>query len=288
MFEPSDLAWHNGKLVDREAAAPSIASHSLHLGIGVFDGMMAYWNGDHHLVFRQAAHLSRFRAGAARMGLEVRWSETELAAGIAALLERQSGVTVYVRPIAYRGGPQINITGSAAMPVDVAIFTVVAPRNTQRSLRCRISPYQRISAQAIPVHWKICGSYVNSYLARREAEGAGYDEAILLDRNGLIAEASAANIFFLAGSKLVTPAVTHDIFPGITRQVILEWANSCGVETEEVAIRPDTLAAFDGAFLCSTLMEIAPITSIDDVSYATPDQLPYRDLLRWFRNQALA
>ncbi|NER31341.1 MAG: branched chain amino acid aminotransferase, partial [Symploca sp. SIO1C4] len=211
MFDASPLSWHNGKIVPREQAAPSVASHSLHLGIGVFDGMMAYWNRDHYYIHQIKEHLYRFQQGAQKMGLNLPWTIDELRSGIQSLLEEIPQKDYYIRPIVYRSVPQINVTGSDDMPIDVAIFGVTAPRNIDKALICHISPYERVSSLAIPVSWKICGTYVNSYLVRRAAEAKGFDDGIMLDRQGRIAEASAANLFLLQGNTLVTPQLTPDI-----------------------------------------------------------------------------
>src|SRR5271165_2063702 len=124
MTHASRYSWHNGSITEREAGAPSVASISFHLGTGVFDGMMAYWNRDHYYLHRGEEHLVRFRHGAARMGLSVPWSVDEMLRGIHELLELEPKGTQYVRPIAFRGAPELWVTGSEGRPVDVAIFTV--------------------------------------------------------------------------------------------------------------------------------------------------------------------
>lgn len=269
MFEPTMLAWHNGQIVERESAAPSIASHSLHLGIGVFDGMMAYWNGHSHNILEGDRHLERFRNGTNGMDLRFPWSHEDLCKGIYELLSHHPGEDLYIRPIAYRPAPQINVTGIDEMQTDVAIFGVHVPPAGQKAIACHISPIQRISGAAMPVHWKICGAYVNSYLVRREAEKAGFMEGIMLDRHGNIAEASAANVYFMEGDHLVTPEITPDIFPGITRTIIAGIAGRLGVDVQSRTISPDQLDGFSGAFLCASLMEIAPISRIGELAFAT-------------------
>src|SRR4051812_39350701 len=121
MSQVSAYCWSNGEIKDREKGAPSVASISFHLGTGVFDGVMAYWNDDHYYIHRAEAHLARFRLGAAKMGLAFSWSVEELLAGIRDLLRLEPEGTQYIRPIAFRGGPELWVTGAEGRPVDVTI-----------------------------------------------------------------------------------------------------------------------------------------------------------------------
>lgn len=279
--EPAPIVWHNGRLVEREQAAPSIASHSLHLGIGVFDGIMAYWNGGRYYVHRLEAHLDRMVNSAAQIGLGFDWSPPDLAAGIEALLADLPARTYYLRPIAYRSVPQLSF--SDEMPVDVTVLAVAIARDRVKPLSCHISPYQRISGQAVPIAWKLCGTYINSYLSRRAAERSGFDDALLLDQCGRLTEAAAANLFLIEGDRLVTPALTPHIFPGITRATLLDIAQGLGVEVIERDLYPADLAAFDGAFLAATMMEIKPIARIDPHRYDTAEHPLFQAVLREFQ-----
>jgi len=281
IFAPAAIAWHNGKLVEREQAAPSIASHSLHLGVGVFDGIMAYRNQDHYYIHRLDAHLDRLRHGSMQMGLEFDWSNADLRSGLLALLAEIPPNNYYIRPIVYRSGAYLNF--SDTMPVDVTILAVTIARDVDKPLRCHISKYERVSGSAIPVTWKICGTYVNSYLSRRAAEQDGFNDAIMLDANGQITEATAANIFFLQQDKLVTPALNPNIFPGITRSTLLDIAQNLNIEVVERDIKPAEIGEFDGAFLAATMMEIKPIASIDSFEYKSSDRPLFQLFLHQFR-----
>src|ERR1700704_331885 len=149
MTHASTYAWCNGEVVEREAGAPSIASISFHLGLGVFDGMMAYWNHDHYYVHRAEDHLHRFCYGAGRMGMKIPWSVDQMCRGIEELLVREPKGTQYVRPIAYRRGPELWVTGAEGRPVDVSIFTVRtdAHRDIDHPIRCHVSDIERISSR---------------------------------------------------------------------------------------------------------------------------------------------
>lgn len=280
----SKHSWFNGEITLREVGAPSVASINFHLGTGVFDGLMAYRNGDHVYLHRAEEHLVRFQAGAARLGLKFGWTVKELLSGIRELLAREPQVTQYIRPIAYRREPELWVTGSEGRPVDVCIFTVQVARDNDESITCQISPVERISSRAIPAHTKVSGAYVNSFNARRTAERAGFDDGIMLDREGRLAEASAANVFAIWRGCLLTPPTNPDVFPGVTRQVILDLARDCGIDAHEHDLRPAELRDIDGLFLCSTLMEIRAVSRLDERELDTSTNAMFRAIVAAFRN----
>jgi branched-chain amino acid aminotransferase len=285
MTQASAHCWHNGQIQDRENGAPSVASISFHLGTGVFDGIMAYWNRDHYYVHRVEEHLIRFRQGAACMGLVFSWSVEELLAGILELLKHEPEGTQYIRPIAFRGGPELWVTGAEGRPVDVSIFTVRTDshRDLNVPISCELSPIERISSRSIPRQIKVSGAYVNSFLARRTAEKSGFDDGLMFDREGHLSEASAANVFLITGDRLITPRLKSDVFPGITRRVLLEIARDCGIETHESELLRQDLAGIDGAFVCSTLMEVRAISRLGQRPLPTVELLAYRTLVNAFR-----
>lgn len=263
----SDLAWVDGQLVPREQGAPSLASSTFHMGTGVFDGIMAYWNGDHFHLHRVREHLERFRTGCARMDLPFSWTVEELEAGIRELLAACPRRTQYIRPIAFRGAPEIMLVASRELAVNVCIFAVEAARDVREPMRGTIVPVERVSSRAIPVSWKVCGTYANSFLAQRLAYERGADVGVLLDGAGRLAEASTSNLFLIDGDALVTPSVDGDVFPGITRRSVLEIAERLGVAAIERSVDPSELATCDGAFLASTMLELRPFSAIDDVRF---------------------
>jgi branched-chain amino acid aminotransferase len=272
----SELAWVDGALVPREQGAPSLASSTFHMGTGVFDGLMAYWNGDHYHLHRVEEHLVRFKTGAARMDLPFPWGVEELEAGIRALLETCPRRTHYIRPIAFRGAPEIMLVASRELPVSACIFAVEVERDVADPLRGTIVPVQRVSSRAIPVAWKVCGTYANSFLAQRMAFARGADVGVLLDGAGRLAEASTSNLFLICGGTLVTPSLDADVFPGITRRSVLETAERIGVEAVERDVDPAELRRCDGAFLASTMLELRPFGAIDDRCFATAEHPLYR------------
>jgi branched-chain amino acid aminotransferase len=286
MTSVSVHAWCNGEIKRREEGAPSVASISFHLGTGVFDGLMAYWNQDHYYLHRPEDHLARFRRGAASMGLIFPWSVDELLEGVLELLRHEPNETQYVRPIAFRGAPELWVTGSEGRPVDVTIFTVrtKAHRDLNQPITCQLSPIERISSRSIPGQVKVSGAYVNSFFARRTAENCHFDDGLMFDRDGHLTEASAANVFLVVGERLVTPRLKPDVFPGITRQVILELASCSGIEAREAELRREDLETIDGAFVCSTLMEIRAVSRLGARPLPTIELPIYQSVLGAFRS----
>jgi branched-chain amino acid aminotransferase len=285
MTQASTYCWSNGQIKEREQGAPSVASISFHLGTGVFDGIMAYWNCDHYYLHRAEEHLVRFRHGASCMGLAVPWSVEQLLAGIKELLKHEPEGTQYVRPIAFRGGPELWVTGSEGRPVDVSIFTVRTEqhRDTDTPITCELSSVERISSRSIPPQIKVSGAYVNSFLARRTAEKSGAEDGLMFDRDGHLTEASAANVFLVDGDRLITPRLKPDVFPGITRKVVLEIARDDRIDIGEAELRREDLTGIDGAFLCSTLMEIRAVSKLGDRPLPTAELPLFKTVVAAFR-----
>jgi branched-chain amino acid aminotransferase len=282
MGELSKHCWHNGELLECGAVAPSIASISFHMGTGVFDGLMAYWNGDHYYLHEAAAHFDRLIVGAEHMGLPIPWTTEQMVEGVRQMLALETPRTYYVRPIVYRGGPELWLTGAEGRPVDLSIFGVPVQRGVRTPVSCEISPIERVSSRAMPVRWKVCGLYVNSFLARRQAERSGVRDGLMLDREGRIAEMSAANVFFIHRDGLLTPPLSEDVFPGITRQVIFGLCDRLGIACRERNLFPADLPGFEGAFLSSTLMEVRPIPSIGGVAYQSSEHAIFNEICTAF------
>jgi branched-chain amino acid aminotransferase len=277
-------AWLNGRLVTREEAAPSISSISLHMGTGVFDGLMAYWNKDHFYLHQSREHLERFKLGAARMGLEFPWLPAELQEGILELLATTPGQAHYVRPIAYRRGPELWIRAAAGRPADVCIFALPMARDVIEPIDCHISPVERVSGAAMPVATKVCGIYANTFLARMAAEAEGYADGLMLDRSGRITEASAANVFFIDDNGLMTPHLGLDVFPGVTRQLVIQIAGDRGIACREDNVTVDMLCRIHGAFLCSTLSELRPIGRLGSRFLGTLETSVFREIRDEFQS----
>jgi branched-chain amino acid aminotransferase len=280
----SEHAWFNGTIVATAKADPSIASNTLHLGISVFEGIMAYWNRDHWYIHRRDEHLRRFVGGAGRMDLVTPWGVDDLSAGIDELLETLPKRTHYLRPIAYRTAAEVFFQ-VAEDSSSICVFAVPVGRDAEGGQSLQLSARQRVHHRAIPATWKVSGAYANSYLAEREARADGFDTALMLDVHGRIAEASTSNILFLSHGELVTPRLDGDVFPGITRALLLELAAGCGLTVAERDVRPAELAGFEAALISGTLSEVRPVDRIGDHVYDSAAHPGARRLLDAFRSE---
>jgi branched-chain amino acid aminotransferase len=276
MGELTRHCWHNGQIVERAATSVSVASFSFHTGTGIFDGLMAYWNRDHYYLLEGKAHFERLRSGAAYMGMHVHWTAPQLIQATHDVLKDEPPRTYYIRPIVYRGAPELWFSAAESCPVDVSIFGIPLPRGVRDSVDCELSPIQRVSSRAIPVKLKICGLYVNSYLTRRMANAHGVKDGIMIDRDGHIAEASASNVLFIDDNGIVTPTLNEDVFPGITRQIIFGICRKFAIPCIERNIFPADVGTMRAAFLCSTLSELKPISRIDSTSYPSANHPTFR------------
>jgi branched-chain amino acid aminotransferase len=282
-MEISSLAWFNGVLVPTEQANPSVASNTLHLGISVFDGIMAYWNRDHWYVHWLDAHLERFCASSTRMGLNTPWTPAALAEGIAQLLETVPKRTHYLRPIAYRTAPEVFFEVDVESS-SMCVFATPVERDADGPYSCQMSARQRVHHRAIPATWKVSGAYANSYLAEREAKASGFDTGLMLDASGRVAEAGTSNIFFLTHEGLLTtPRLNGDVFPGITRALFLDLAREQDIRIAERDVMPGEIPGFAAAFATGTLCEVRAVDRIGVTRLKSSGHPQVQQLIKSFR-----
>lgn len=263
------LIWLNGQWLEQESAVTNVLSHGLHYGTSVFEGERIY-NGN---VFRLHDHSQRLIDSAKMLGFDLPYSVDVLNQATKELVARLEIQTGYVRPVAW-----LDDTSLAMLPsrnkVNVAIAAWNWPdlfdeETRTIGLRLGYSKWMRQHPKAAPVAAKAGGNYLNSVLAIRDVRSKGFDEALLLDFEGYIAEATGANIFFVEGQKLVTP-IADRFLNGITRQTVIHIANALDIEVEQRRIQPAEVAKFDGAFLCGTAYEVLPVHVIGDFEFDVP------------------
>lgn len=261
------LAYDRGEMVASGSARLPLGTQGLHYGTGVFEGIRAFRSESGLFLFRAHEHLERMMRGCRLLRIDIFETVDELVALTAELLWHNGHrEDTYVRPVAYKlslmpGSPAgVALTGvSDAVSITTHGFAQDGPT---RGLRCGISSWRRPSRDALPVHAKITGGYVTSALATDEARAAGYDDAVLLDHAGNVAEATTANVFAVIGGHLVTPPLTGDLLPGITRDTVLTLCREAGLDARERSISPAELLTADEVFLTSTGKGIAPVVAL--------------------------
>ncbi len=263
-----DKVWLDGKLVGMEDARLPLLTHSFHYGLGVFEGIRCYRGEDgRSAVFRLREHVRRLCDSAHICLMEMPFGVDELSAACVDVLRANKMPEGYLRPIAFMGDGAMGL--GAVNPIRVAIATWNWPAylggdGVKRGIRAKISSLTRMPSSANMVRGKITGQYVNSILANREAVLAGYDEAILLDHDGLVAEGSGENIFMVVDGTIHTPPLTSPILAGVTRDTVLQLARDQGIPVVERTFTRDSLYTADEAFFSGTAAEVTPIREVDN------------------------
>lgn len=266
-FEQSKWVWMNGDLVPWANATMHVSAHALHYGSGVFEGLRCYETIDGPAVFRMEAHLERLFASAQVYGIEIPYALDELAEAIRRLVDRNEFTSCYIRPICFYGSDGLGLHPRNC-PVEVVILawpwgTYLGSEGIENGIRVTVSPWLKFHSQMVPTTAKACGQYLNSILAVRDAVARGFDEALLLDAYGYVAEGSGENLFVVHGDKVVTNEGRHSILMGITRDAVIEIAGDLDYPVETRAIRLDDLLEADEAFLTGTAAEVTPIREVD-------------------------
>lgn len=249
-------------------ATVSVAAPGLNYGTGCFEGIRAYWSADDGQLYalKLREHYARFAQSCRMLKIGLPHSVQELCDLTLELLRRNAyREDVYIRPLAFKGGDSIKLM-LRGVPDELAIFTFPFGDyvDTQAGLSVCVSPWQRISDNAIPARSKVTGAYINSALAVDDAREAGFDEAIFLTADGHVSEGSSCNVFLLRGGALVTPPVTSDILEGITREAVMQLAREAlGLEVVERVVDRSELYVADEVFFCGTGVQVSPVTRVD-------------------------
>lgn len=256
--------WFNGKFINWNDAKIHVLTHTLHYGGGIFEGIRAYQTQKGTAVFRLKEHIDRLFYSAKILEMKIPFSSKEIQKAILELIKINKIEECYIRPIAFFGYGIMGLSPKDA-PINLAI--ALWPWQNylgDKPIKVGISKYIRIHPKSTMVEAKICGHYVNSILAGLEAKKQNVQEVLLFDYQGNVAEASGANIFIVKNKKLFTPSV-GSIFPGITRDSILQIANNLGIETKEKNFSLKDVKLADEAFFVGTATEVCPIGEIDGV-----------------------
>jgi branched-chain amino acid aminotransferase len=262
------LTYFKGKFVPASKARVSVMTHALHYGTGVFEGIRGNWNQEKGAVyiFRLREHYERLLRGCRIMMLDIPHTVDELCDLTVDLVERNGHQqAIYSRPLAYKCAEMVANLKLQDLASDFTLITVPFGNYLGSDvLRCCTSSWRRVDDPMIPARIKNCGLYVNSILAKTEATLAGFDEAIILNNSGHVCEGSGENIFMVSGGSLVTPTPEDNALPGITRDTVIQLAQSeLGLKVAERSINRSELYLAEEVFLTGTAAHLTPVVELD-------------------------
>jgi branched-chain amino acid aminotransferase len=261
-YNSETILYLNGEYVKAAEAKMDLYSQSFHYGYSVFEGIRSYKtvNGETK-IFKAKEHYDRLQRSAELVNLPYHWTTEELTAVTYEVLKRNDLQDAYIRPVVYAPANMSFVQNEKSFLV-IEVWAM-QPFLGDKLLRIMTSSFERPNPKAFKIEAKAAGHYVNSLLASHEAKAKGFDEALLLDMNGNVAEAPGANLFYEKDGKLVTPA-KGNILPGITRATVFELCAELGIEVEEKVFTIDELKNADAVFYCGTAAEVIGFDSLDD------------------------
>ncbi len=273
-FETTEHIWLNGELIPWDEANVHVLTHSLHYGMGVFEGIRAYETADGPAVFRLTEHMERLHNSAKILQMDIPYSVEDLVEATK-LTVRDSGLpSCYVRPIAFYGYGEMGLS-TLNCEVDVAIAcwpwgAYLGDDAATKGVRMKISSWTRHDHNTMPPTSKTTGNYVNSTLAKIEALKAGYDEAVMLTGSGVVSECSGENIFISKGGRLITPPASAGALQGLTQDSVMVIGRDLGFEIVVDDIVRSDLYICDEMFVCGTAAEVSAVRSVDDREITCP------------------
>ena len=265
-MQTTDRVWLDGELVPWDEARVHVLTHTLHYGLGVFEGIRCYAGADgRSAVFRLDEHVERLFGSAHVLDLAMPYTRAQIAEACLATIRANGLAECYVRPLAFMGDGEMGLASRPPTRVAIAVWpwgAYLGAEGLQRGVRLKTSSFQRFHPNTMLTKAKAVGHYVNSILAAREARDAGFDEALLLDVDGYVSEASGENIFIVSrGVVKTTPLPT--VLAGITRDAVLEFLRDLEVPCREERFTRDEVYLADEAFFTGTAAEVTPIRELD-------------------------
>jgi branched-chain amino acid aminotransferase len=275
--EKTEWIWMNGEFVGWDDAQVHVLSHGLHYGTGVFEGIRCYETDRGPAVFRHRDHLERLASSAELYHLPLPYSPEQLRDATHELIGRNGLRSCYIRPLALRGYGEMGLYAPSG-PVDVIVAVwpwgaYLGEEGKRNGVRAKVSSWRRISPAGLIPHAKASGQYLNSILAKTDAAQSGFDEAILLDENGLVCEGSGENIFVVREGELVTPGHTSSILDGISRKSVIQIATDLGYSVVERDVARAELYIAEEIFLCGTAAELVPVREVDGHELGEPGEI---------------
>lgn len=263
-----DTIWVDGQLVPWDQASDHLLAHTMHYGVGCFEGIRAYQRADGKThIFRLREHIERLLDSAAICTMDSPYTRDQIMAACLDVVKSNKMPSCYLRPLMYLGYGALGL-GSFEPPVRTMVAcyewgAYLGDEGLKKGIKCMISGFTRANGNAVMNKGKICGQYVTSVLAKRMAIKSGFDEALMLDPQGYVAEGTGENIFVVKDGIVRTPPTAAAILKGITRDTAITLLREQGVDVKEEAIARDELYTADEVFLTGTAAEITPVRDID-------------------------
>ena len=267
-IQPVEKVWMNGELVAWDQAKVHVLTHALHYGSGVFEGVRCYKTDRGPAVFRLREHYERMERSARIFQMEIPYSVEDLMKATFDVIKANSLDECYVRPLAFRGfGGEMGVN-PAANPVEVSIAVwawgaYLGADAASKGCRVTFSSWRRGDPNIIPPTAKATGAYINASMAKLEATQAGFDEAIMLNPHGRVAEATGQNLFIVRGGEIFTPPISDGPLPGITRASVMQIARDQGTPVHEDSLVRTDLYTADELFFTGSATEVIPISEVD-------------------------
>jgi branched-chain amino acid aminotransferase len=283
MADRDGVIWYDGKLVNWRDATTHVLTHTLHYGMGVFEGVRAYKTDKGTAIFRLQEHTERLFNSAHILQMKMPFSKQEIADAMCAAVRENKLESAYIRPMAFYGAEAMGIAAKTlSTHVICAAWSWGAYMGEEaltKGIRVKTSSFSRHHVNITMCKAKANGNYMNSILAHQEAAQDGYDEALLLDVDGFVAEGSGENVFIIRKGKLYTPDLTSAL-EGITRDTIVQLAKELGIEVIEKRITRDEVYCADEAFFTGTAAEVTPIRELDNRNIGSGTRGPITEKLQ--------
>jgi len=283
MLKPTEKIWHNGRFIAWDDAKIHVLSHVTSYGSSVFEGIRCYETPTGPAIFRVKEHIRRLADSAKIYRIELKYKVDELAEAMAELIRLNRLKSCYLRPIALRGYGDVGVLPNNPTEVYIACWEwgkYLGEEALASGVDVCVSSWTRIAPNTLPALAKAGANYMNSQLIRMEAHTNGYAEGIALDESGYVSEGSGENIFVVRDGKILTPPLGASVLPGITRDTIIQLAQSMGISVSETLVPREMLYIADEVFFSGTAAEITPIRSVDRIEIGKGARGPITEKLQ--------
>jgi len=276
-YNDKTVLFLDGKFMKASEASTDLFGQTLHYGYGVFEGLRSYETVNGVKVFKAYEHFERLKKSCALMGIPFHYGTEELTQITYQVLEKNDFANAYIRPLVFCS-PNMALTAPRGVSLMITAWPCEQHPTLQPARVC-VSSFQRPNPKAVTMEAKVCGLYVNSILATMEAKKRGFDDGLLLDLNGNVAEGPGANFFFEKNGVIYTPP-TGSILPGITRKTVIDICRELEIPVRETYFKPEDVFEADSAFFCSTMQEIVAIESLEGQAFTKPWNETLSNLIR--------